>query len=220
MTFRLRKGNQRIVYFTDGINPPRYINIDNIDSFQTMPGPYPLDPDKVKLIKTISVYPIFSSIKVLNNGQLLAGSYNIGISFLDGDLNSTKVISVSNVINIYHDKYSKDFKDINGSTNLQSSFTQYSNTSKSIKVTMGRLDDNFNYYRLYLIEASNGNGIINNVYYTEPIPIKTTTFELTGLNTPFKTTIEQINEEPTIIATAKHIEQLENRLILANILEL
>jgi len=219
MTFRLRKGNQRIVYFTDGINPPRYINIDNVDYFQTMPGPYPIDPDKIRLIKTTSVYPTFSSIKVLSNGQLLAGSYNIGISFLDEDLNSTKVISVSNVINIYHDKYSKDFKDINGSTNLQSPFTQYSNTNKSIKVTMSNLDDNFIYYRLYLIEASNGNGIINNVCYTEPIPIKTTTFELTGLNTPFKTTIEQINEEPTIIATAKHIEQLENRLILANTTE-
>ena len=219
MTFRLRKGNQRIVYFTDGINPPRYINIDNIPSFQTAPGSNPLDPDKVKLIKTINTFPIFSSIKVLNNGQLLSGSYNIGISFLDEDLNSTKVISVSNIINIYHDKYSQDFKEICGSTNLQSSFAQYSNTSKSIKVTMSTLDDNFTYYRLYLIEASSGNGIINNVYYTEPIPVETTTFELTGLNTPFKTTIEQINEEPTIIATAKHIEQLENRLIIANTTE-
>ena len=221
MTFRLRKGNQRIVYFTDGINPPRYINIDNIGAFKTVPGngPYPLDPDKLKLIKTISTYPKFSSINVLNNGQLLSGSYNIGISFLDEDLNSTKVISVSNIINIYHDKYNQNFKDICGSTNLQSSFAQYSNTSKSIKVTMSNLDDTFIYYRLYLIEASNGNGIINKVSYTEPIPINTTTFELTGLNTPYKTTIEQINEEPTIISTAKHIEQLENRLILANTTE-
>ncbi len=221
ITFRLRKGNQRTIYFTDGINPPRYINLDNINNFRQDPSnpSSPLDPDKVKLIKTINTFPTFSSIEVLNNGQLLSGSYNIGISFLDEDLNSTKVISVSNIVNIYHDKYSQDFKEIWGSTNLQSSFAQYSNTSKSIKVTMSTLDDNFTYYRLYLIEASSGNGIINNVYYTEPIPVETTTFELTGLNTPFKTTIEQINEEPTIIATAKHIEQLENRLIIANTTE-
>ena len=31
ITFRLRKGNQRTIYFTDGINPPRYINLDNIN---------------------------------------------------------------------------------------------------------------------------------------------------------------------------------------------
>lgn len=212
--FRLRKGCERIIYFVDGLNVPRQINLDSLEDYKNGLGEW--IPDNFTLIKGTSLYPTLGTT-VGTGGNLLPGSYNIGISYLDADLNSTEVLTTSQVINIYNDKIDENYSDINGSTTEVNSFYNYSNTDKSIIVETTNIDSNYTYYRLFLIAANSSNGEVSEVTFTDEIPIGQEIFELTGDNTPFATTVEEVRIEKLHLSTAEHIEQIDNRLVLANV---
>ena len=218
IVFRLRRGCERVLYITDGLNPPYAINIDRIeDHLQLSGGRYVFSPAKCKLLKSTGNIISFEDISIENNGSLLPGSYNIGVSLLDSDKNSTEVINVSDTINIYHDSLFNNFEDICGSTTEETSFFNFKETTKSIKVILGNLDSSYKYYRLYLIQATSSKGRVSKVSFTDVIPIEQTSFELTGNNTPYETTEEEIKAVKLFITSAQHIEHLENRLILGNV---
>jgi hypothetical protein len=220
-TYRLRRGFERTLYFTDGINPPRYYNIDKPNdfkkSFTIKNKSYNVfDASYFKLFRDYSKVPIFKQIVVKENGQLESGSYNIAIQYLDKDLNPTEWISVSETILIYKDSLGKEYYTIRGSSNDTNTYYSSGLTNKSISVTVDNLDEEFAGYRLALIEATNGSGIISKINVTDLINITQKTFTFTGNNTVSTVTEEEIKAPRNSISTALHIEQLENRLLIAN----
>ena len=215
VTYRLRRGCERIVYWVDGdANKPRIYNFDNPEDFKTAGN---WDIDKFNLFKTYSSVPQFLNIELEELGNLPPGSYNAGIRYLDADLNPTEFIVTSDPVQIYNDTYSKTFSEIEGSTNLETNYQDFGNTNKSIKFTFEDLDQDFAYYQVAIIEANSGSGIVNSVVYSALIPTTINTYAYTGDNGETEGTEEEVQTFNNIIDRAEHIEQIENRLALANV---
>lgn len=214
-TYRVRRGCDRTIYFTDNENKPRYYNFDKPHTFKTSTGQW--DSDKFNLQKTYSKIPNFEKIEVLNSGgSVLPGSYNIAVQYVDESLNGTEWINTSNIIKIYNDQSSLPYKDINGSMNSDIDFLNFGPTNKAIRIEVGNLDDDFIYYRLAIICSNNTSGEINKVLYTEIIPITKNFFIYTGTNVTTLGKKEEILVFANIIQKAKSIEQIEDKLIIAN----
>lgn len=214
-TYRLRKGCERTIYWVDGDNnKPRYFNFDRPEAFQTAGN---WDENKFELIRTYSSVPTFDDIQVLNSGgQLQPGSYNIAVQYLDEDFNPTEWITTSHIVKVYNDDTSEDYLDIRGSINSDTDYIDFPITDKAIRVVLGNLDDTFLFYRLAFIEATEGSGLVTRVNYTEKIPTSKNFFIYTGVNFAEAGTEEEILAFNNIIDSAGSIEQIENRLILAN----
>lgn len=212
--YRLRRGCERTLYFTDDKNPPRYYNIDKPYNF--------LKNNKVeaslfKLFHSFGTIPLFTGIEVIEQGMLASGSYNVAIQYLDSDLNPTEWITVSDTIIIYNDSLSKSFGEIRGSTNAVNSYQDFGPTNKAIKLTVDNMDDEYPFYRLALIEASSGSGQITKIRCTQPISTKNLTSTLDGSNLSENITEEEIAVFRNSIETIGHLEQLDNMLLISKI---
>lgn len=213
VTYRLRRGCERTVYWVDGdANKPRIYNFDKPDDFKTA-GSW--DADKFNLFKTYSQIPTFADVEIEELGNLLPGSYNASIRYLDGDLNPTEFITTSEPIIIYNDAYSKNFSAIEGSTNEENDYQNFGKTNKSIKFTFDNLDPDFSFYQVAIIEANTGSGNVSRVVYSSVIPTTITTYSYTGSNAETVGTEEEVQLFNDVVDRAEHIDQIENRLILA-----
>lgn len=212
--YRLRRGCERTVYFTDYNNPPRVVNLDSLTDYNTNNV---FDADKTNLFRNTNVIPYFKEVEVLDSGgQLLPGSYNVAIQYLDESLNPTEWLNTSDTVIIYNDSLLKEYKKIKGSINSLEEGLGFGNTNKSIKVEIDNLDPNFLYYRLAFIESTSGNGQISKVSLTDVISTKKDTFIYTGNNIVNTTTEAEIIAEKLVISKAKHILQIENTLLLGD----
>ena len=219
-TYRLRRGCQRTVYFVDGHNNvPRFYDFDSPENFKTGGN---WDPSKFSLIRTYAGVPDFSEIKVLDvGGALEAGGYNVSLRYIDENLNPTEFIASTEIISIYNSSLDGEYLDIEGSINIGtgSEFEDYRDfpaTTKAIKVVVQNIDTSFLSYQLAFIQATTGNGQVSEVRYTDAIPTSSTTFIYTGTNAPNQGTEVEVAAFNTVISSADHIEQVENKLLLAN----
>lgn len=221
-TYRLRRGCERTVYFTDGINPPRYYNFDKPNQFKRGTA---WSAPQFSLYKKLELFPTIDSVQVLDSsGSLLPGSYSILVQHLDEDLNGTEYYELVRDINIYNDSLDKTYSDIQGSSNILLSDTEttgpykYPKTSKAIRIVLDAVDKNFTYVRFAFVERTNGSGLVSKVVYSEPISVFNPAFTYTGDNASIVGTIEEVElfNANAGIQTAEHIEQIDNMLILAN----
>ena len=212
--YRLRRGCERTLYFTDDYNVPRYYNIDKHYNF-LKDGK--IEASLFNLFHSYSKIPKFNSIEVIEQGQLVSGSYNVAIQYLDSDLNPTEWITVSDTIIIYNDSLSKPFGEIRGSTNAVNSYQDFGPTNKAIKLVLEDMDDEYPLYRLALIEASSGSGQVTKIRCTQPISTKNLTSTLDGSNLSETITEEEVATFRNSIETIGHLEQLDNMLLISKI---
>lgn len=221
-TYRLRRGCENTIYWVDGKNnKPMYYVLEKPTQFQDNSGNW--DINKFELQRSYNQIPIFEDIEVQNSGgQLKSGSYNIAIQYLDENLNPTEWIVTSEIIKVYNDDTTESFLDIRGSINIESGadiedYRNFPLTDKSIKLELSNLDETFLFYRLAFIEATNGNGLVSNIYYTENLPIENNIFIYTGVNYSTEGTEEEIKAFNNIIESAGSIEQADNMLLLGDV---
>lgn len=228
--YRLRNGCERVIYFTDGYNPVRQINLDKLNYYYTDAykawlenpvGPWVGEKYNCDLFAIIPPYqiPCFSEAQIINGGKLLSGSYNFAIQYLDSDFNPTPWVTVSRPINIYTDSFNLSYLNIDGSSNIESDglggTANFSN--KAIQLTLTNLDESYTYYRIAAIQATSFNGLVTSVISSDDIPISQTTFIFDGNPSSYtEISINDIYPSRLNLEYAQHIEQLENRLILAN----
>lgn len=211
--YRLRRGCDHTIYWTDNLNPIRQYILNKPEDYLE-DGLF--NADKFNLFKRWNKVPKFEKINIKENGQLKAGSYNIAIQYLDEDLNPTEWLIASDTINIYHDALNRPFRQIRGSSNATNSYQDWgSSTGKSIEVVVSNLDNNFMFYRLGLIEATNGTGLVSKVTASETLSTGTLKYVFEN-NNGTVITVEEISQASEYIETAQSIEQIENRLLLGN----
>ena len=211
--YRLRRGCDHTIYWTDNLNPVRQYILNKPEDYLE-DGLF--NADKFNLFKRWNKIPKFEKINIKENGQLKAGSYNIAIQYLDEDLNPTEWLIASDTINIYHDALNRPFRQIRGSSNATNYYQDWgSSTGKSIEVIVSNLDTNFHFYRLGLIEATNGTGLVSKVTASETLSTSTLKYVFEN-NNGTVITVEEISQTSEYIETAQSIEQIENRLLLGN----
>lgn len=239
-TFRIRRNNERVVYWVDNENPPRYFNFDKPYDFYnslyslfltqntsggTLPdddNAFPIDQiwdnDKFNLIRSYDNIPEFINTEVIVGGSIPSGSYSAAIQLVDQNLNPTEWISVSDPVNIYVDPSTLNYSKIRGSRQTDVASQKVPNSNKSIRWTIANLDPSFSYYRIAVVQCNNGDGNINKVLVSSLISTSNDKFTYSGNDGDFTDTpISDIQVGKMDISSASHIEQLENRLILAGI---
>lgn len=202
--FRQRRGCDDVIYFTDGLNPIRRINLQNLEQYY--------DDDelvcgRVDLFRGYKVPCIIAEVRE-GGGSLPVGSYNIAIQYMDRDFNPTPFIYATNSHNAittnlggnWFEKQGGFPDDVAGG---------YPNTSKSITVELENPDEEFAYWRLAVIYG-------DQVGYTRPIPVSTTIHTISRIDNLELGDINEVRQITADIRTAKHIAQIENRLLLGN----
>lgn len=229
--YRLRRNNQRVVYFVDGLNKPRFFNFDRLFDFYSIPYKTWLEnpvgtfseekweATAFELIRSYSLVPEFIKAEVLNGGgNVASGSYSAAIQLVNENLNPTEWISVSHPVRIYNDSLEIDYSQIRGSRNSHDDAQNFKESSKSIRWTFSNLDPNFSYYRIAVLQSNQGDGNVNRVLVSQLISIDNDTFTYTGNDTDMvDTSVEDIQVSPIDITSAKFITQMENRMILGGI---
>lgn len=221
-TYRLRRGCEKIVYWTDNLNPPRNFNFGKINYYKQN-GQW--TSKRFSLFKKSTSIPrLINASVVESQGLLKPGSYTIMMQYLDADQNATQWHELISNIYIYNDSTTSLFKDIHGSIRLGTEkdenlkYYQYEDTNKAIEIEVDDLDYNFSYVRYAIIEYTSGIGVISNVVYSDLYSINNRRFVYDGRNAYTKGSIEEVKLSKANIdlERAAHIEQIENRLILAN----
>jgi len=152
------------VYWDDGLNPSRTLNIDNIPWVQeqvTGPGvdggvcatfedTSVLDCEKIRLAPWIDI-PCIKLSKAPEGGQLRNGSYQVYLAYLVNDKQIGDYVGVSNIQPIW----------------------SHENTSGSINIQLSNLDTEFEYYKLVVAFAHEGSVVAKKlgVYTTQQTTI-------------------------------------------------
>ena len=213
--FRVRKGCERTVYFTDGINSVRYFNIDKPEDFKDE-----LDQWDCNLFKLFLDFkpPCFSNFEVNELGFLESGTYAFALQYLDNDNNPTKWSYISQPVPIFKSQLNLGYYSILGSSNLESDSQGGTGaTNKGIEVTLTNLDQKYLFYRFAVIHYTNFSGLPTIAYQSAVRSTELNNFFYGGATDEFtQIDVAEITISEDFIETAEHIEQLENRLLLAN----
>lgn len=216
---RIIHGCERIVYFVDGINPPRSVNIDRIQSYYSNGG---LDVSLLSLQQYSDTIPSLEIDLSEGMGNLASGQYFVSLQYWDEAQALTDFLSVTEGIILYPDSVTDSFYSVTGSSHSEEE-TYYSSssskTSKAISVRISGLDQKYRYYRLALICANNSSGTINKTFITESYQVTQDHVFLTSTDGLEQIPLGDIIVSSARIKSAKTIATLHNRLILANIKE-
>lgn len=180
--------NDRI-YWTDGLNPPRYLIIDQIEgndpsvsNLQRVtandgtaycpPTEFlnELDCGKIRIF-ALTNQPDIDIVDIQENGSLMVGSYQFAIAYVDKQNNRlTRFFDITNPVIITEDSYALPFAAVQGAPyNLFS--------TKSIKMIISNFDPKYSHYQLGVIENLNGS---KNIFQLGPYPTDKTEYIYTG----------------------------------------
>lgn len=220
--FRVRKGCNRTIYFTDNLNAYRYFDFDAVDTFKDADGNW--DCNKFAFFPNVTV-PRIVDTKVLDTGgSLKVGAYQFAIRYLDGDLNGTNYFYVTAPVNIYDDNVSSAYGVIDGGVNIVDSSEEIGSvpeTGKSIELSITDLDDLYAYYQIAVIASLEGTGTASTVYVLPPQSIDsptdtTTVADFTQAGTTI-TTVADIAVDNPVFDKVKSHAQVDNTLYIGGV---
>ena len=97
--YKTLNGCETYIYFHDGVNPDRVVNIDKLDQYKNPNGTW--DIEKLRLQSTEQI-PFVRPVEVLEGqGELEIGKYYFVAEIIDNNLNSIQKSIVSEGVNIY-----------------------------------------------------------------------------------------------------------------------
>jgi hypothetical protein len=133
-----------IIYWADNLNPDRRMSIDNPPYIQ-IPDPNNTDPncnvtidspnldcDKIRIARTVK-QPCIKIKPAGYGGELLNGSYQVAIAYLENGLRVTDYSNLSNIVSLF------DHSNVNG----------------NIEIHIDNLDENYDTYELVVLSFIN-----------------------------------------------------------------
>ena len=220
--FRILGGCERVVYFTDGVNPYRSINIDKVSDYYDENQNF--DCSRLELSRPFQI-PGMELLRVDDgNGQIPLGTWRFRIRYLDQDLNPTNWMLLTAGIPIVDESLSGDFYQVDGGYNIASKADSEGGvpiSSKSITLQISNLDLSFPYYQIVAIGRTTGIGFSTVAYILQPqtLSYESDEFTYTGPNpsSDITTDLASVTVDPGIIDIVEGHAQIDNRLFLANL---
>lgn len=213
--FRIRRGCEEVLYFTDDYNPPRAINLSKLDDYYTA-GVF--DARKVNLFRDVIVPTITAQVNEYG-GSVKLGTYNFAFRYLDEDLNPSHWVCTTPTIAVYDESINTPYTGIDGGIGIDvDPVNGLPNTSKSISLNLGNLDTRFPYYQIAVIAATSASGRPSSYLVSPETPISQSLFTYSGgVEAYTNATAEEIALPKQEIEQAAALEIANNRLLLANI---
>lgn len=194
-----------IIYWTDNVNPIRYLNISKPLPLTTGGE---LDCEKIVLFDCF-VNPDIQLLRVVNSGGILeTGVYFFSIRYTDIDGNYTNWLNVSNPIPIYDDNTNAPYSSIDGSEGGVK-------TNKSIDIKISGLDPKYNQIDVAVVSVINGITelkFVNSVSYSSDILFYT----FTG-HTLYTLSFDEFLTPSIQYTKAKTMIQKDNELYIGNL---
>jgi hypothetical protein len=219
--FRIRKGCERVIYFTDRTNPYRTINLDDLNSYTDV-DPATANAQDLWTCNTFNLSPDYEVPnieldQVLNTGgQIKVGTVQFAIQYLDEDLNPSNWFYVTNPVPIVDESYNSPYGLIDGGTPVidEPEDTSVATTSKSIQLTISNLDINQKYYRLAALHSTSTINKVSETWILQPQEISNTTqsyvYRGPDLNSDFRGALSDItidNKNIDIVQTHAQADQ-------------
>ncbi len=220
MLFRVRKGCERTIYFTDNYNPYRVMDVDNLAQYGT-----PFDATRLNLFRNLEMPNFYVTGVQDYGGDTKLGTYQFVIQYLDEDLNETPWIDFTPFTPIVDEPLSSEYFKVDGGYNIVD-FTVDTiggvpNSTKTIELQVDNLDQDFAFFRIAVIMATGGVGEVSEVYLMEPQPITsdsaTWLFRGVNVNNSTPTTLAQVQAGVLEIDRVGSHAQIDNKLILGNL---
>jgi hypothetical protein len=200
------------IYWTDGFNPRRYLDIDDIPYIQTLSSTLcdpaysnELDCNRIKLQPNFAV-PEIDVIDIATGGELKAGTYQFALQYSDADGNGfSSYYSVTNPTPIADPQITTPAFDYT--------------VGRSIEIQISNLDisGQWQYFNLAVIKTINGISSVELVgtYFIDQ-PVKTLTY--TGQNqTAIQLTLADIFEKFPFYEVAQDLTAVRDILVWDNL---
>lgn len=220
--YRLINGCERVVYFVDGNNTDKAINIDNLISYvqDANLGNTPLqanidDTWECGLFNLEQDYkhPIIELDRVIpTGGNLEYGTYRFGIQYSDSNQNLSNVTHISNAIPIIEANSDYIYRE-----GADPTLEERSNSS--IRLNISNLDTRFGYINIVVIQTKDN---ISTAYKLETLSLQNDTLNYTFREIGSNAEALSLNDVVTNKVTYESSETLEifdNRLFRANLKE-
>lgn len=195
----------RIVGFTDnGNNPPRYLNLDDIDLTDLN--------SNSKLFLAFNI-PTIKLVGVNDSGNLPTGAYQFAARLLTGSINATGFGFISNIIPVVEESKSTGRDGYDGAP-------PSTPASKSISIVVENVDTNFDFIEIIAISyVGLSNQFEAHVVSRQPVSGRTSIpFTYEGINQQIRiTSLSEITQEFPNYIGAKAIEQKDGYWFLSNL---
>lgn len=179
----------KTLYFTDDLNPPRHIILDNLSLYQTEGDiicgvdnttPTCLNNERLRIFKLFDI-PNIVPVSIELGGRLKMGVYEFLIAYSDISGNEiSEYFSITNPISIFDEN----------NTILEQSETAVE-TNFAIKLDIQGLDQDYKYYKIVVIQTADIEGATT--YYEEGVhPINDTTVLYDGQANKKATTLNNL----------------------------
>lgn len=222
--FRVREGCKRFVYFTDDYNPMRAINIDDIPQYLVGAE---IDCSLFTHTPTVESIPRFDRARVRNSGgfNVPVGTVQFAARLITVDGAVTNWLHVSQSVPITAPNFNQGFHNIHGSSNedpiLFSNVPgQVPLTNKSVQLNVSNIDTRFEQIQFASILSSGSLGVADDAYSHDPVPITSDSMDWlwTGISADAtQVAIDDIIVDSAIIDKVKDLDQIDNRMPLANV---
>lgn len=225
--YRMRRDGSRNVYWTDGVNPVRFVDFDNLERHRTN-GEF--IPSKFELFGTLHLNRGVNGLLTVtpevteSGGSMKSGSYTVLFRMLDEFKNPTNWIYETKPVIVYRDNFKVgDFYSVMGSISPDRKEFSNGKTNKSIRVWVNNLDDNYRYYQLGLVcrtELSKFPDVpntIDSVYLSPIVDSAIKMFEFISTDTLESLSVEEVQQDRPTIGTAEALTQMDGRLFLGNV---
>lgn len=217
-TFKLRRGCEKLVYWTDNFNVPRQVNLNDKNFFINEDNT--LKILNFNIIKDVNTVFEIDSIKLReNSGFFRPGSIKFLVRYLDKNKVPTRFIYESKNILLFKDSIENKYLEVDGDLyNKDTKAFKDVVVSKSLEIKFKNLDENYAFYQIAYIMYNDSIGEPSEAYISDLYPIIQKTVVYNGTNHKEKITLEEIklSKQSFNIEKAKTITQKDDRLILAN----
>lgn len=200
-TVKINNESEAVIYWTDGLNPPRYLNIDDVPTIS--------DVNDLNMFNSFSS-PLKAELLETKEfgGKLISGTYQFAFAYKDSDGNRSNYISITNPISIHN----------NGqfSNNTQGSEPE-TPTSKSIELTLSNIDTSYSELVISVLHYSSGTLVSALTLPEKTISGSTFTLLYTGGETTSEASQDDIFIDRASYESAKELAQQDGVLYLGNL---
>ena len=195
------------IYWTDGLNPVRTINISDPEAMN-------IAPDSLNINPTID----FSAITiedVTHAGTLPAGMYQYGYRLISSGGAQTRFSPLTNFCHILKGASYWDYEEDPENQVEYSNTLPGVDTYKSVDLKMEGLDQDYDYVEVVAVYRTNSNGVAG-CFLLPKISINAATAFVTHTSNDTPITIEEVTSFGSDINISKTLETKDNRLFLGN----
>ena len=203
--FTINPLGETIIYWTDGLNPPRFLNLSSIPVLTSD------NISGINLFPSYDLFPLFTLNSVNNSGGVLnTGVYYVGFSYESEDGIESSIHLLSNKITIYSATTTVSSKIVGDPSGTI--------TKKSFDCTFSNLDTDYKYLRIYTLRRENGQYIdIRKLKRKVISSTGSLNITITGTESYDEFTIDDLLINKASYTTAKAMTKVEDSLYLGNL---